>query len=102
MLLAGGTALGQLVVVLASPILTRLYEPIDLGALAVYVALLTIIMSVASLQFELAIPIAPDDRVAAHLLALCGLVLIVVCAGCTLAIWTLGDTISDWTNTPHL
>jgi O-antigen/teichoic acid export membrane protein len=102
MLLAGGTALGQLVVVAASPILTRLYEPIDLGALAVYVALLTIIMSVASLRFELAIPIAPDDRTAAHLLALCGLVLLLVCAGCALAVWALEDSVAGWTNTPHL
>lgn len=47
-ILAGGTAAGQAIVVLASPILTRLYTPEDFGLLAVYAALLGIISVVAS------------------------------------------------------
>lgn len=38
--LAGGTAVGQAIVVLASPILTRLYTPEDFGVLAVYTSFL--------------------------------------------------------------
>lgn len=38
-ILAGGTAAGQAIVVLASPLLTRLYSPEDFGLLAVYAAL---------------------------------------------------------------
>ena len=34
--LASGTAVGQLLLVLALPVLTRLYSPADYGALAVY------------------------------------------------------------------
>ncbi|MBC7345458.1 MAG: lipopolysaccharide biosynthesis protein, partial [Clostridia bacterium] len=41
--LAGGTAVGQAIVVLASPILTRLYTPGDFGVLAVYSSLLGIL-----------------------------------------------------------
>ena len=51
-LLAGGSALGQGVVVLSSPILTRLYTPQDFGALAVYIALISILSSVVSCRYE--------------------------------------------------
>ena len=46
--LAGGTALGQAIVTLASPLLTRLYGPEDFGVLALYTAILSILLVVAS------------------------------------------------------
>jgi O-antigen/teichoic acid export membrane protein len=48
--LVGGTAVGQAIVVLASPILTRLYTPEDFGVLAVYASLLGILSTVAALR----------------------------------------------------
>jgi len=68
--LAGGTALGQLIVVLASPILTRLYTPEDFGVLAVYTSILGILSVVASWSYELAIPLPEKDEDAANLLVL--------------------------------
>src|SRR5690606_21592699 len=69
--LAGGTALGQLLTIAASPVLTRLYDPADFGVLGVYAALLTTITTVASLRYELAIPVSDDEEEAASLLVLC-------------------------------
>src|SRR5690606_42020419 len=40
--LVGGTAGAQMILVLAAPLLTRLYSPEDFGVLAVYVGLLAI------------------------------------------------------------
>ena len=68
--LASGTAVGQVLLVLALPVLTRLYTPADYGALAVYSATLTVLLVLASLRFEQAIPLPEDDRVAGSLLAL--------------------------------
>ena len=76
--LASGTALGQLLLVLALPVLTRLYTPADYGALAVYSSTLTVLLVLASLRFEVAIPLPDDDRAAGSLLALSLLALAVV------------------------
>lgn len=69
-LMAGGTALGHAVTVLAAPLLTRLYTPQDYGVLAVYTVLLSLCCAVASLRYEQAIPLPADDATAAHLTAL--------------------------------
>src|SRR5690349_9462435 len=67
-LLASGTAFGQGLVVLASPLLTRLYRPADFGVLAVYIAIISIFDVIAALCYELAIPLPQDDVMAANLL----------------------------------
>ena len=86
-ILAGGTAAGQAVVVLASPLLTRLYSPEDFGLLAVYASLLTLILVVSSLRYELAIPLPEDDWQAANIVALC--LLIVLCTSLLTAVAVL-------------
>lgn len=74
--LASGTALGQLLVVVSSPILTRIYAPADLGALAVYASILGLFSVVASLRYEQAIALPEDSAEATNtvVLALVGLV----------------------------
>jgi O-antigen/teichoic acid export membrane protein len=70
-----GTAAGQLVSLLLSPALTRIYSPQQFGVLSVYTALLTILVVIASLRYELTIPMAETDEDAINLVALCGCVL---------------------------
>lgn len=77
-LLAGGTTLGRSVVILAAPLLTRLYSPSDFGLLVVYTALLGILGSIVCLRYEVAIPLPVSDRSAANLLVLCLLVALVM------------------------
>lgn len=81
-LLAGGTALGQGLVLVSYPLLTRLFTPVDFGILSVYSSLLTILVTVASLRFELAISIPKEDGDAADILVLCGLLLILLTLVC--------------------
>ncbi len=52
-LLVNGTVGAQLIMVLAAPVLTRLYMPQDLGLLAVFASLLSLISVVASLRYEI-------------------------------------------------
>ncbi len=66
----GATALGQGALVLAAPVLARLYDPQDFGLLSIYAAVLSVLLAVASLRFDLAIPIAADPVEAVHLLIL--------------------------------
>lgn len=67
---AGGTAGAQILTVVAAPLLTRLYNPETFGILAVFLSLLTVISLVATLRYELAIPLPEQDEDAANLVAL--------------------------------
>ena len=52
------TALGQGAIVLAAPVLARLYDPAAFGLLSVYAALLSVLVAGSSLRFDMAVPIA--------------------------------------------
>ncbi|HEY9666076.1 MAG TPA: oligosaccharide flippase family protein [Coleofasciculaceae cyanobacterium] len=65
--LAGGTALGQGLVVLSLPLLSRLYTPEDIGKYGLYTAFVGIASVASSLLYEAAIVSAQDDDEAAHL-----------------------------------
>ena len=75
--LMGGTASAQVLLVLAAPLLTRLYSPEDFGLLAVYASLLSLIGVISSLRYELAITLPEDDGEAANVAVLC-LILVVL------------------------
>jgi lipopolysaccharide exporter len=66
----GATALGQGALVLAAPILARLYDPHDFGMLSLYAAILSVLLVAVSLRYDFAIPIATDAEEAVHLVAL--------------------------------
>jgi O-antigen/teichoic acid export membrane protein len=71
-----GTAGGQLVLVAATPVLTRLYSPDDFGILAAYTALMSILTVAAALRLELALPTEERDSGANALLGLAALIIL--------------------------
>jgi len=101
-LLAGGTALGQAITVLVSPILTRLYTPEDFGVFGVYASILGIVTVVASLRYEYALPLPEDDETAANILVLCFILLFGMTTLSWLVIHGLGNQIVAWANVPGL
>jgi O-antigen/teichoic acid export membrane protein len=68
--LVSGTAGGRLILLLALPVATRLYDTEDFQLLAVFVALVGTFSVIAGLRFEIAIPLAETDGDAANLLIL--------------------------------
>ena len=70
LLVGGGTALGQGALVVAAPVLARLYDPGAFGLYSVYAAVLAVLVTVASLRFDFAIPIASDPIEAVYLFVL--------------------------------
>lgn len=100
--LASGTAIGQLLLFLAVPVLTRLYTPADYGALAVYSSTLTVLVVLASLRYEAAIPLPQDEDTAASLLALTFLLLTVTAAIVSLLVWLAGDAFVAVVKVPAL
>lgn len=100
--LAGGTALGQGLVMLSSPLLTRLYTPEDFGVLAVYISILGIVAVVASLRYEMSIPLPEDDETATNLLILCLAIIFGISLLALFGVWLLNNQIVAWTNATAL
>ncbi|NTW91588.1 MAG: oligosaccharide flippase family protein, partial [Erysipelotrichaceae bacterium] len=69
-LLISGTVIGQIILFLFTPILTRLYSPHHFGVLSVYMSIVAVLSVAACLRFDMAIPIPEDDKVAINLTAL--------------------------------
>lgn len=67
----GGTAAGQALAVLVTPILSRQYSPADFGVLAIVTALAVTLGTTAALRYELAIPL-PESDADAHALVRAG------------------------------
>lgn len=70
--LASGTAFAQAVVVLTSPILSRLYDPTAFGILAVIIAIAAPLIEAGGLKYEAAIILAKREEDAANLVTLSG------------------------------
>jgi len=100
--LVGGTAGAQVLMVLAAPLLTRLYNPEDFGLLAVYVGLLSLFTVVASLRYELAIPLPKSHTEAANVLVLSLLMVLLMTCIAGLMVTLAGDQIALALDAPGL
>lgn len=100
--LAGGTAIAQVVVVLTSPLLTRIYSPADFGTLSVYVSILTFVLGISTLRYHLAVPLVSAGNALASLLVLNLAILAAMLVGVVIGIQTIGRDVAIWTNTPGL
>lgn len=77
LMMAGGTVFAQILGILMTPIITRIFTPEQYGILTVYTSLLALFAGSQSLRYELAIPIADDDESAINVLALSFLILVI-------------------------
>lgn len=68
--IAGGHALGAIVVALSYPATTRLYTPTQFGAFAAVVSLLSLVLTVTCLTYDQAIPLPEREETAADLVVL--------------------------------
>lgn len=65
-----GTVGAQLIALLASPFLTRMYSPDDFGLLALFASSLAIGLIITTLRYDLAIPLPKSDKHAENILGL--------------------------------
>jgi O-antigen/teichoic acid export membrane protein len=66
-----GTFWGQIIIVITSPILTRLYSVEEFGALAIYISILSIIVVNGSFRFEITILHPDSDNKAMRIAFFC-------------------------------
>jgi O-antigen/teichoic acid export membrane protein len=96
------TVLAQLIVLAASPLLTRLYTPEDFGILGVFSSLLGFFGIAICLRYELAIPLTEDDAGVINLVALSIVVTSLVSLLIGVALWLWGDVVCAWLNAEAL
>jgi O-antigen/teichoic acid export membrane protein len=93
-MLMAGTGLAQAIPIAIMPILTRLYTPEDFGLVALFVACSSILSTLATGRYELAITLQESDKEAANLMMLtiklCGVVSLIL----TILIIMLNDQIA--------
>lgn len=100
--LAGGTVVAQAITLIALPAITRLYTPEQYGIYGAFISVLSIILVVASLRYELAISLPEDDVDAANLMGLSIIIVIITSLISSFIIWLFWPFIIRWTNTPGL
>jgi lipopolysaccharide exporter len=100
--LATGTTIAQIITVLVSPILTRLYGPEAFGFLALFISITSIIGVVACMRYELAIMLPKTEEEAANLLGLCLLCVAVVSVLTVPALYFGGEVLTSLLSAPGL
>jgi len=100
--LVSGTAGAQFLMVLAAPLLTRLYSPEDFGLLAVYGGLLALFTVIAGLRYELAIPLPESNTEAANVLVLSLVMVLLTTAISALMVYLVGHELVLALNAPEL
>jgi len=75
--LTAGSAIAFGISTLASPITSRLFGPKEFGLAALFMSGATILSAIACLRYEMAIVLPKEDKDAASLFILCGMMLIV-------------------------
>ena len=88
--LLGGTAAGQLIALLAAPLLTRLYGPADFAVVAAFVGVSTILSIFATLRYDLALLLPQDEGDAGTVFQLSLLILVGATFLISLLLWGLG------------
>lgn len=72
--LAAGTAFAQIIVILATPILSRLYTPEEFGAYGIFITVVGLLSTIAALGYDMAIVKEDKEEDAYHLFQTCVLI----------------------------
>ena len=102
LLVASGTVVAQVLGIIFSPIITRIYPPGQYGILTAYSSVLSILAISASLDYQKAVPISKDDDEAINvlLLSVCFLIMSVILV--TILIALFGNYLLDLINSDTL
>jgi O-antigen/teichoic acid export membrane protein len=101
-LLISGSAAAQLVIAASAPVLSRVYDPDEIGAFAVFASLVALLAVVSSLSYEQAIALPDDERDGATVFALASLATAAVTVVVALATALFAADLFDALQVPEL
>ncbi|MBI9054675.1 MAG: oligosaccharide flippase family protein [Bacteroidales bacterium] len=101
-IVASGSLLARIIGFFTAPIITRLYLPEDYGVLSTYAAIIGIIITIASLRYEVTIPLPEKENKAISLLKLSFLITVGLSAFFSFLIILWGDFIAQQLSLTHV
>lgn len=93
-IIASGSVIARIIGLFTAPIITRLYLPEDYGVLSVFTAFVGVAGTIATLRYEVTIPLPEKEKVANNLLWLSFLITLVLSAILATGTFLLGDWIT--------
>ncbi len=100
--LFSATLLGQILGIIVSPVLSRLYSPADFGIFQLFFSIVGLISIVACLSYNEAINLPKKDEDGAHLVVLCLCLIIVITCVSVFFLTIFSETIEIVLNAPGL
>jgi O-antigen/teichoic acid export membrane protein len=97
-----GTTISQIITVLASPVITRLYGPEAFGLLALFTSLTSVFIVISCLRYELAIMLPDNDEDAASVLGLCIILVLLVSASSVVLLFLFRYPLLQFLNVEQL
>lgn len=101
-IVAGGNVTAKLIGILATPVITRLYTPEDYGIYTVFISVIGITGSLATLRYSVTIPIAKEEKIADNLLELCFLITLGLSLLWLLVVAIFGTRIANYYHSDNL
>ena len=102
LILAGGTGVAQIIVILAMPFLTRIYSPEDFGGFTVFVSTTGLLVVISALRYEVAIPLPASSLIATNLTVLSGLIVLGMSVLTSIVVLFFGSTLAQRLSVPQL
>ncbi len=94
LMVSSSAILTQFISLVVAPINTRLYRPSDYGLVAAFTAVFVTFTVLATMRYEMALPIAEDDVEGAHILLLCLLMALFWTTVTALMVWWFNKPIA--------
>lgn len=100
--LMSGTVIAQIIPILLSPILSRLYSPGEFGVFSLFSSIASAVAVMATFRYELAIMLPEKDETAFSILKLAFTITISLSLVFSLLVLLLHDEVPLWLHTPEL
>lgn len=100
--LAKGTIFSQVIILATLPLLTRLYSPVDFGIFSVYFSIISIVLVIVSLSYEIAIPLPESDQTASSIVSLSLYICIIISIIGGLGFYLMHSLLAKWLNEPDM
>ncbi|MGM8216551.1 lipopolysaccharide biosynthesis protein [Bacillaceae bacterium W0354] len=102
LILISGTGLSQLIILITSPILTRIYTPEEFGILAAYLSIVTLLVTISSFSYEKTIILPKNDHNGFGLVALSFIFLCLMSSVFSFFMFLLKDKIATILNNNYI
>jgi lipopolysaccharide exporter len=97
-----GTAIAQIIAMIIVPVLSRIYQPDQLGVFSLYISIITLFSVIASFRYEVAIVLPKDEDEATRIFLLSCIITVLLSATLLIVCLFFDDSIAGLLGSPEL